>query len=60
MADQRERIGAFEFVTIASARARQLLKGSVPRVEGPEKPATLAQREVAAGLVKKEEVAGRQ
>ena len=48
---------AFEFVTIASARARQLLKGCTPRVEtqSPKKART-AMREVKAGRVEKVEV----
>ena len=44
---------AFEFVTIAGARARQLLRGCTPRVEGPSKPARVAQKEVMAGKVNK-------
>ena len=44
---------AFEFVTIAGARARQLLRGCTPRVEGTSKPARLAQKEVTAGKVTK-------
>ncbi len=44
---------SFEFVSIASARARQLLKGCVPRVEGSPKPARRALQEVASGLVTK-------
>ena len=43
----------FEFVTVASARARQLLGGCTPRVEGSPKPARRAQQEVLAGAVKK-------
>jgi DNA-directed RNA polymerase subunit K/omega len=35
----------FEFVVTASARARQLLRGAVPRETG-EKKVTIAQREV--------------
>lgn len=35
----------FEFVVMASARARQLLRGAVPREPG-EKKVTIAQREV--------------
>lgn len=42
---------AFEFVTLASARARQLLKGCIPRVEGSPKPARRALQEVAAGQI---------
>jgi len=44
---------AFEFVVVASARAKQLLVGCTPRVEGSPKPARRAQQEVMAGLVKK-------
>jgi DNA-directed RNA polymerase subunit K/omega len=42
---------SFEFVTIASARARQLLRGCLPRVEGSAKPARRALEEVSAGVV---------
>ena len=42
---------SFEFVTIAAARARQLLQGCVPRVEGSPKPARRALQEVVAGTV---------
>ena len=42
----------FEFVVIAGARARQLLKGAVPREAG-EKKITIAQREVLRGKVVK-------
>ena len=42
----------FEFVVIASARARQLLAGSVPREEGTKK-ITIAQREVLRRKVEK-------
>lgn len=41
----------FEFVSIASARAHQLLRGCLPKVEGSMQPARRAQQEVAAGLV---------
>ena len=40
---------SFEFVTIAAARARQLLAGCIPRVEGSPKPARRALQEVVAG-----------
>ena len=46
----------FEFVVIASARARQLLRGSVPRETG-EKKITIAQREVLRRKVVKLEEA---
>jgi len=42
---------SFEFVTIAAARARQLLRGCLPRVEGSIKPARRALQEVASGTV---------
>ena len=46
---------AFEFVTVASARAHQLLRGCTPRVEGSAKPARRALQEVAQGIVTKAE-----
>lgn len=46
----------FEFVVIASARARQLLKGAEPRETG-EKKVTIAQREVLRRKVVKIEEA---
>ena len=42
----------FEFVVMASARARQLLAGAAPREEG-EKKVTIAQREVLRRKVEK-------
>ena len=53
VSDRSEIRNAFEFVTVAGARARQLLAGCTPRVEGSEKPARLAQKEVKAGVVRK-------
>jgi DNA-directed RNA polymerase subunit K/omega len=44
---------SFEFVTVASARARQLLEGCVPKVEGSPKPARRALQEVVGGAVKR-------
>jgi DNA-directed RNA polymerase subunit K/omega len=41
---------SFEYVTIASARARQLLQGCLPKIEGSAKPARRALQEVAAGV----------
>ena len=46
----------FEFVVIASARARQLLRGAEPRETG-EKKVTIAQREVLRRKVVKLEEA---
>ena len=42
----------FEFVVIASKRARQLLAGALPRETG-EKKVTIAQREVLRRKVEK-------
>jgi DNA-directed RNA polymerase subunit K/omega len=42
---------AFEFVTVAGARARQLLGGCTPRVEASAKTARTAEREVLSGAV---------
>lgn len=42
----------FEYVVIASARARQLLRGAPPRETG-EKKITIAQREVLRRKVEK-------
>jgi DNA-directed RNA polymerase subunit K/omega len=44
---------AFEFVTIAGARARQLLNGCTPRTTGSGKLVKLAQKEVKEGKVEK-------
>ncbi len=44
----------FEFVTIASARARQLLNGCIPREEGGDhKKTVIARREVLSRKVEK-------
>ena len=51
--DRSELRNAFEFVTVSSARARQLLKGCTPRTEGSPKLARLAQQEVREGKVGK-------
>ena len=44
---------AFEFVILAGARARQLLRGCTPRTTGSEKLVRLAQKEVKEGKVEK-------
>ena len=45
-------ISRFEFVAVATARAKQLLQGCTPRVEDVAiKPARTAMREVEAGEV---------
>lgn len=45
--------GRFEFVTVAGARARQLLAGCTPKTIGSGKPVRLAQQEVREGKVEK-------
>ena len=42
---------AFEFVILAGARARQLLRGCTPRTTGSDKPVRLAQQEVKEGKI---------
>ena len=42
---------SFEYVTIAAHRARQLLQGCVPKVEGSLKPARRALQEVSKGTI---------
>jgi DNA-directed RNA polymerase omega subunit len=46
---------AFEFVVMASARAKQLLRGCTPRTasNGTEKVVKIAQREVREGKVER-------
>jgi DNA-directed RNA polymerase subunit K/omega len=44
---------AFEFVTVAGARARQLLNGCTPRTTGSTKLVKLAVKEVKEGKVEK-------
>jgi DNA-directed RNA polymerase subunit K/omega len=46
---------AFEFVTVAGARARQLLRGCTPKTDGSNKPAKLAQKEVREGKIQRVE-----
>jgi DNA-directed RNA polymerase subunit K/omega len=45
---------AFEFVVLASLRARQLSRGCTPRVQGADKITITAQMEVAEGKVTRE------
>lgn len=46
----------FEFVVVAGERAKQLQRGCTPRVEGSDKTARLAMKEVTLGKVEKIEV----
>ena len=43
---------AFGLVLLATARTKQLLKGSKPRVQSDNKEIVIALREIAAGKVK--------
>jgi DNA-directed RNA polymerase subunit K/omega len=43
----------FEFVVVAGARARQLLRGCTPRTAGSDKLVKLAQKEVREGKVER-------
>ena len=55
MTKSKAPISRFEFVAVASARAKQLLAGCTPRVEDVAiKPARIALREVEAGQVSKQ------
>jgi len=49
-------ISAYEFVVLSALRAKQLLAGCVPRVEGEHSRSTMAQMEVAGGHVKRAEL----
>ena len=53
MTEPRESGNKFEFVIVAGARARQLLRGCTPRTAGSDKPVRMAQREVKEGKVEK-------
>jgi DNA-directed RNA polymerase omega subunit len=46
-------VNKFEFVTLAGARARQLQTGCTPRVEGSDKKARLAMKEIRDGKVER-------
>ena len=54
MSEQQKVTNRFEFVVTAGARARQLLAGSVPRVDvGMHKKTTVAKQEVLTKAVEK-------
>ncbi len=46
-------MNAFEFATVASLRAQQLLRGCVGRTGGSHKLTTMAQLEVLEGYVRR-------
>ena len=50
---QRKTANKFEFVVVAGARAKQLLRGCTPRTTGSEKLVKLAQKEVREGKVER-------
>jgi DNA-directed RNA polymerase subunit K/omega len=56
VADRTNVPNAFEFVIVAGARAKQLLRGCTPRTTGSDKVITLAQKEVREGKVEKVEL----
>ena len=43
----------FEFVVVAGERAKQLQRGCLPKVEGSNKKARLAMKEVKQGKIEK-------
>jgi DNA-directed RNA polymerase subunit K/omega len=47
---------AFEFVVVAGARAKQLMRGCTPRTTGSDKVIKIAQQEVREGKVEKVEL----
>ena len=53
MVDRTRVENAFEFVVVAGARARQLLRGCTPRTSGSDKVVKLAQKEVKEGKVER-------
>ncbi len=53
MTKSAEVTNKFEFVILAGARARQLLRGCTPRTDGPAKPARIAALEIKQGHVRK-------
>ncbi len=56
MEERKQLHNKFEFVVVASARARQLLNGCTPKVESVSpKKARVAMKEVKHGVVRKEE-----
>jgi DNA-directed RNA polymerase subunit K/omega len=49
-------VNKFEFVVEAGERAKQLQRGCTPKVEGPDKKARLAMKEVKLGKIEKVEI----
>jgi DNA-directed RNA polymerase subunit K/omega len=57
LTDRKHTPNKFEFVVVAGARAKQLLRGCTPRTTGNEKLVRLAQKEVREGKVEKLQIA---
>ncbi len=56
MVQRKNGNNAFEFVAVASARARQLLNGCTPKIDAASpKKARVAMKEVKSGAVRKDE-----
>lgn len=53
MVDRTKLTNSFEFVTVASQRAKQLLQGCTPKVETDEKAVKTAVKEVTVGVIRK-------
>lgn len=53
MIDRNRVANAFEFVTVASQRAKQLRRGCTPKVDPLSRPEQTAQDEVSQGAVAK-------
>ena len=53
MTDRKHTPNKFEFVVVAGARAKQLLKGCTPRTAGHDKLVKIAQKEVKEGKVER-------
>jgi DNA-directed RNA polymerase subunit K/omega len=53
MSIDQTRKNSFEFVVVAGARAKQLLRGCAARTTGSDKVTKLAQKEVLEGKVEK-------
>ena len=53
LTDRKHTPNKFEFVVVAGARAKQLLRGCTPRTAGHDKLVKLAQKEVREGKVER-------
>ena len=53
LTDRKHTPNKFEFVVVAGARAKQLLRGCTPRSSGHDKLVKIAQKEVREGKVER-------